>query len=405
MIPGDIQTEHRHQRLRALTEVSRALTYTTSIEEVLRVAVERAAELMEADRALLMLTDADGLLVVRAAYGIDERRLRDVRAPLNETLVSRLQTLLEYPSAAGFLSVPLVAQGEVIGLLAAVRPGGETVSDDDEWLLSALADQAAVALENARLTRAVLERDKDRGAAAEAENRARATLGHELRSPLTAIQAYSSLLLEGVLDPLTDRQREGVARIRMSGEHLLSIIENVLDATRLEAGALKLVNRNVPITEVLTQALQMVHPQQVAKEQDLTIDAGDGLVVRGDPGRVRQVLVNLVGNAIKYTPARGTIRVDVSALERGDQRYATIAVADSGPGIPPEVVTSIFEPYDRGGASPSEAGLGLGLFISRQLARQMGGEIEVESEPGGGSRFTVLLPLAPDVTGRTSSSP
>src|SRR5680860_1494900 len=196
-------SEKRLERLRMLTEVSRALTYTTSIEEVLELAVARTATIMEAEQALIMLEDADGLLVVRAAHGVDEDRLAELHAPLNESLVRRLQELLDYPSEDCFLSVPLVAQGEVTGLMAAVRPPGKPVTGDDEWLLSALADQTAVALENARLTRAVLEGQEEIGRTISLQDRARVTLGHELRSPLTAIRAYSSLLLDGVLDPLS----------------------------------------------------------------------------------------------------------------------------------------------------------------------------------------------------------
>lgn len=386
--------ERRLDRLRALTEVSRALTYATSIEEVLDLAVARAASLMDADRALIMLTDDDGLLAVRAAFGIDEERVAELREPLEETLVRRLQGLLGYPSQDCFLSVPLVAQGEVTGLLAVVRTAGEPVTEDDEWLLSALADQTAVALENARLTRELLRGQEERSRADQAQGRAQATLSHELRSPLTAIQAYSSLLLEGVLDPLTDRQREAIARIRLSGDHLLAVIENVLDLGRISAGMLRLEPRDVRVGEVLGEALQMLQPLAVEKEQQLPSTADSDLVVRADPHRLRQALVNLIGNAIKYTPHGGLIRVDVSTRARDGSTCAAIAVVDTGRGIPSSAMATIFEPYDRGADSDPGTGLGLGLFIARELVRQMGGDIEVESQPGVGSTFTTLLPLA-----------
>jgi phosphoserine phosphatase RsbU/P len=384
----------RFERLRALTEVSRALTYTTSIEEVLDLAVQRAAELMGADKALLMLTDDDGLLVVRAAFGLDPDRITEFREPLNETLIRRLQGLMDYQAADSFLSVPLVAQGEVTGLLAAVRPGGKPVTEDDEWLLSALADQTAVALENARLTRAVLREQDERSRAVEAHGRSHAVLGHEMRAPLTAVQSYSALLLDGRLGPLNDRQRESIARIQMSGDHLLSIIENVLDVARIEAGTITVDARDVAIGDVLSETVQILQPLASEKNQELRSRVGEALNARGDPNRIRQALVNLVGNAIKYSRVGAPVDVEASITGQGDQRRVAIAVTDTGSGMTPEVISHIFEPYVRGGSNDPEPGLGLGLFISRELVRQMGGDIEVRSEPGAGSTFTMLLPPA-----------
>jgi phosphoserine phosphatase RsbU/P len=398
--PGDSS----FKRLRRLTEVSRALTYTTSIQEVLRLAVERAAELVDADRALIMLADDDGLLSVRATHGLDPELVQQFREPFNETLIRRLQQLLEYQADESFLGVPLVVQGEVTGLLATVRPGG-TPGTDDEWLLSALADQAAVALENARLIDSVRYERDERGRADADRRRIHAMLGHELRGPLTVIQAYSSLLLDGTFDPLTDRQREGIARIRLSGEHLLSVIQNLLAMVRLNSGSMTLPSCAVPIASVLEEALQMLQPLAAAKEQELAALHADDLVVQADPDRVRQALLNLVENAIKYTPNRGTIEVALSSCRRDGARCAAVAIRDSGRGIAAPSLRTIFEAFDRGANADHEAGLGLGLFISRELIRRMGGDIEVQSKPGSGSTFTVFLPLAPEPAEPAGSSP
>lgn len=394
MSPSFPRNESRFERLRALTEVSRALTYTTSIEEVLDLTVERAAGLVGADKALVMLTDAEGLLVMRASYGVDEARVAEFHEPLNETLIRRLQGLLDYESEQSFLSVPLVAQGEVTGLLAAVRVGEQPVTEDDEWLLSALADQAAVALENARLTRAVLQEKDERGRAAQAQGQAHATLGHELRAPLTAVQAYSALLLEGQFGPLNDRQRESVARIQMSGHHLLATIENVLDVARINAGAITITTQEVIIAGVLAETLQMLQPVAAEKDQELRVRSEDGMVVRADANRLRQALVNLLGNAIKYSPTGAVIEVEAAMVDRDGKPHAAVAVIDRGRGMSRDVLATIFEPYARGGTQDPQPGLGLGLFISRELVRQMGGDIEVQSEPGAGSTFTILLPRA-----------
>lgn len=394
MIASLTSNEYRFERLRTLTEVSRLLTYTTSIDEILELAVERAADLVGADRALIMLTDDDGLLTVRAAHGVDADRIGEFREPLEESLVRRLQGLLDYRSEESFLSVPLVAQGEVTGLLATVRRGGKPSRDDDEWLLSALADQAAVALENARLAEAVGRERAERTRVVEAEGRARATLSHELRSPLTAIQAYASLLLDGLFGPLEDRQRESISRIRMSGQHLLAIIENLLDLARIDAGTLTLSTTSVQVEDVIAEAVQMLQPRLDEKKQELRSDCPGNLTVHADPDRLRQALVNLIGNAIKYTPEGGTVRVEVAVTERADEEVAAIAVSDDGRGMSSEVLPTIFEAYDRGGSESHESGVGLGLFISRELLREMDGEIDVESEPGTGSTFTAFLPLA-----------
>jgi phosphoserine phosphatase RsbU/P len=384
----------RLERLRTLTEVSRALTYATSIDEVLRLTVERAAGLMGASKALIMLSDDEGRLTVRAAHGVDEEKIQELRAPLSETLMRRLQGLLGYPSEECFVSVPLVAQGEVTGLLAAVRRHPTRNNEDDEWLLSALADQAAVALENARLAEAVRGAQDAAVKRAKAEGQIQATLGHELRSPLTAIQAYSALLLDGLHGPLNERQRESVSRIRMSGEHLLSVIENVLDVGRINAGVMTIKPRDVLVSNVLTEALHIVRPWAADKKQTVELPAREELVVRAEPNRLRQALVNLLANAVKYTPDGGTIRLRTRAADRQGAAFAAISVTDDGRGIEPRILDSIFEPYNRGDAGPFEAGLGLGLFISRELVRRMNGDIEVESEPGRGSTFTIHLPVA-----------
>lgn len=387
-----ITDTQRVERLRTLTEVSRALTYATSIEQVLALAVERAAEIMAAEMSLIILTDSDGLLVVRASHGVDEGRVGQLREPLTETLIRRLQELLDYPSPECFLAVPLVVQGEVTGLLAAARATPAAGREDDEWLLSALADQAAVALENARLAEAVRAERGETARMADAQGRTHATLGHELRSPLTAIQAYASLLLDGLYGPLSDRQRESVARIRMSGEHLLSIIENVLDAAQLAAGEMPMTSTELHIGQVVTEAAHMVQPRITDKQQELRAPPAPDLVVLGDPNHLRQALVNLLGNASKYTPSGGAIEVRVSQRERQGRAFAAIAIADTGRGIPAHAMDALFQAYSRVDAPPNEPGIGLGLYICRQLVRRMGGEIEVESQVGAGSTFTVLLP-------------
>jgi signal transduction histidine kinase len=298
------------------------------------------------------------------------------------------------------MGVPLVARGTVTGLLAVVRRDDVPFDEEDEWLLSAAADPVAVALENARLEEEVRrERDgrtravQGAGEADEASDRALATLSHDLRSPLNAIDSYAELIEMEILGPVSDRQREALGRIRMSGRHLLAVLENVLEMTRLSAGVVRIHRSSVPAGTVIEEAVGMVQPTAALRSQSVSLDGVAEMTLEADPDRLRQVLVNLLGNAIKYTSPGGSIRVGTAAREADGVHWGAITVADTGPGIPPEKLAAIFQPYYRlpGAEADAPEGVGLGLAISRELIRKMGGDIEVESELGHGCVFTVRL--------------
>lgn len=393
----------RYEQLRKLTEISRALTYTLEIGDVLRLAADRAAELLASDRALLMLADDDGLLRVRASLGVQDADLERFREPLDETLIRRLQGLLGASLPECFLGVPLVVHGRVTGLLAVVRPESEPCTEEDEWLLSAVADQVAVALENARLQDEVRREREGRtralvgaGEAEEASERALATLSHDVRSPLNAIDSYAELIEMEIFGEISDRQREALGRIRLSGRHLLAVLENVLEMTRLSAGVIRISTAPMNAASVIAEAVLMVQPSAAAKDQKVVVRDVADVHIEADPNRLRQVLVNLLGNAIKYTPRGGVIRLATAVAETGGDMWGTISVADNGPGIPPEKRNAIFQPYYRLPAAAANApeGLGLGLAISRELVRQMGGDIELADSAGEGCTFDIRLPLA-----------
>ncbi|MEX1184847.1 MAG: HAMP domain-containing sensor histidine kinase [Gemmatimonadota bacterium] len=391
----------RFEQLRRLTEISRALTYTTDLDEVLPLATLRAADLLDAKCGLLMLADDTGMLRVRATHGVAQEVVDGLGERLDETLIHRLQALLGAPMREAFLGVPLVVHGEVTGLLAVVRADGHLATDDDEWLLSAVADQVAVAVENARLTE-----ELRRGAEAsarfadaypdDAQDHALATLSHDLRSPLNAIDSYAELIEMEILGAITDRQREALGRIRMSGRHLLAVLENVLEMTRLSAGVVRVRTRSAQAARVIDEALLMVQPVATGRRQTITTAANPDLIVVADADRLRQVLINLIGNAVKYTQRGGSIQVSAALSETDGRTWGTIRVADDGPGIPGDKLHAVFHPYYRIQAADGRdsEGSGLGLAISRELVRQMGGEIDVESQLGCGTVFTVRLPLA-----------
>jgi len=379
------------EQLRRLTEIGRAFTYTTSLEQVERLTVQRGAALLAASGAALMLADGEGLLQLRTTHRVAEERVADDRAATGD-VIARLSELLDAPEDR-VLAVPLVVSGSVTGLLAVALPHPGTAAD--EWLLSALADQAAVALEQARIGgegRAELEeRLRASEGATNAKDRALATLAHDIRSPLGAIDGYCWNMEDELYGPVTKEQRRALARVRMSGRHLLSLLDNVMDMARLDAGSVALRTEALCLADVAREAVDIVMPAAVAKLQRLEQSGDTGVVVLGDRARIRQVLVNLLGNAVKFTPQGGAITV-VTADRRSDVAcWGEVSVTDTGPGIPAGERASVFEPYYRGEGAAKASGIGLGLAISQALVAQMGGELALESEVGVGSSFAIRL--------------
>lgn len=380
-------------QLRRLTDIGRALTYATSLEQVARLTVERGAGLLEATAAVLMLADTDGELHVRAAHGITDARVARFRAPLSDEVLGRLKGLFEVPDDC-FVAVPLVVSGAVTGLLAVAlsRPATES----DEWLLSALGDQAAVALEGARLGGEVRLEMEGRLSASEgatnAKDRALATLAHDIRSPLGAIDSYCWNLEDGIYGPVNDRQRHALGRVRMSGRHLLSLLDNVMDMARLNAGVMPVPLEPVRSALVARETVDIMSPAALAKHQTLQLNPGADLILVGNHARVRQVLINLVGNAVKFTPADGSITLSTGPCIVDEASWGEIRVTDTGPGIAPAEQAAIFEPYYRSENAASLPGVGLGLAISHSLIAQMGGVLDLQSEMGVGSSFAVRLP-------------
>jgi signal transduction histidine kinase len=387
--------EGKFEQLRKLSDISRAFTYTTSFDEVARITSTRGAELLGATGTVVMLNDGEGQLQVRAAHGIDDERVARFRAPLTDEVIGRLHGLFEV-SDERFIAVPLVVGGTVTGLLAAAL--GRPATEADEWLFSALADQAAVALENARVTEEVRPDLENRLRASEgatnAKDRALSTLAHDIRSPLGAIDGFCTLLEDGVYGPINEKQRGAVARVRMSGQHLLSLLDNVMDMARLSAGVMGVRDEIVDLRTIARQSVDMLTPASYAKQQNLHLAAGPAVSARGDAARIQQVLVNLVGNAVKFTPKNGTITVTVSTIDADEARWGEIRVTDSGPGIAAAEREAIFQPYYRSEGTASLPGIGLGLAISHSLVEQMAGRLGVESAGGAGSSFTIRLRAA-----------
>jgi signal transduction histidine kinase len=397
-------TDSKLEQFRKLSDISRAFTYTTTVDEVARLTAERGADLVAAVTAVVMVNDADGLLQVRAAYGVHDDSVVRFRAPLSDEVIGRLRGLLGVGDDR-FLAVPLVVGGLVSGILGVGFDHPPVESD--EWLLSALADQAAVSLENARLAGEVRLEMESRLRASEgatsAKDRALATLAHDIRSPLGAINGYCEILADGLYGPVTENQRDAFGRIRMSARHLLSLLDNVMDMARLSAGVTGVRDEAVDLRAVAREAVDIMTPASYARHQALTLAPGGVINATGDVARTRQVLVNLIGNAVKFTPEGGVITVTVGRVSANDADYGEIRVTDSGPGIAEAEQASVFEAYYRSEGTAKAPGIGLGLAISHALVSRMGGELSLESVVGAGASFMLRLPLCPE--GKPDAAP
>ena len=318
----------------------------------------------------------------------DEMLLKSARSPQNLAILRALEI-------GSFMTLPLVARDQVLGAITYVSPNhGDSFSERDLELAEDLATRCAIAIDNSRLLQAA------EAALAEAEeaNRVKmqflSTMSHELRTPLNAIAGYAELLESGVRGPLTDVQLADVRRIQANERHLLGLVESVLNYAKIDAGRIQFDLEDVPLASVLMEVEGVIAP--LAEENDVSCvgcgpATGDGVTVYADPNRLRQILINLLANAIKFSGNGG--RVEVTHQIMGDR--VAIRVTDNGPGIAPEDRERIFEPFTQvdQGYTQSHGGTGLGLAIGRELAHGMGGDLAVDSESSQGSTFVLTLPI------------
>ncbi len=268
------------------------------------------------------------------------------------------------------------------GMLALVSgPFSPFFGPDEVRLLGQYAVSITAALERVRLIEALAE-------ASRAKNDFLSRMSHELRTPLNSILGFTQLL---EIDELGGEQRDSVQRIHRAGEHLLSLINEILDLTRIESGDMAVDVSPVSVAGALTEATELVAPMAARRGMVLEIDPPGPLAVTADRQRLVQIFLNLLSNAVKYSPLNSSVKIQ--ALARDD--LVEIHFADQGSGIAPDAMGRLFQPFDRLGAEGSEVeGTGIGLTLSRALAHLMNGEVRVKSTPGAGSDFWIELPAA-----------
>jgi len=294
-------------------------------------------------------------------------------------------------------ALPLRMGGETIGVLDILNTEAEEIDEDAISVLQNVANQITIALENAR----IYEKEKQIASRLRKTEAFRSQflthMSHELREPLTNIIGFSQLILKGYDGPISDRQRQDIQIIHANSQHLLGLINDLLDVSQIEAGLVELSFQDIHLPEIIDSVMATISALVREKNVELRQDVEDLPTVRGDATRIRQVLLKLLINAAKFTE-QGCITVRAWADGEGASSHVFVSVSDTGQGIPLEDQQRVFERFEQGtlGNGRRPDGAGLGLALSREFVEMHGGEIWVESEPGAGSTFTFTLPLIPN---------
>jgi signal transduction histidine kinase/DNA-binding response OmpR family regulator len=406
-------------QLEALAEVGEAISSTLVPDEVLTTIVSHAVELSGTDGGSLMEFDeATGLFGVRTAYGTSLEVIEALRAAqihIDRTWVGRaarsrevlqipdlhavprpLDPHLEVLHASGWRSlvaIPLVRPDRVVGALVVRRKSTGPFSEETCELLAAFASQSAVALTNARLYQQLEQQSLELAEASQHKSEFLASMSHELRTPLNAVIGFSEVLLERMFGDLNERQEDYLEDIHAAGRHLLALLGDILDLSKIEAGRMELDLTTFPMDDVLVQALALVRERAALHGIRLTLDAAAIGPVTADELRLKQVLLNLLSNAVKFTPDGGS--VEVRAWRDGDE--VDVTVTDTGVGIDPADQDRIFDSFQQGERSVSSSeGTGLGLTLSRRIIELHGGRLWLSSTQGEGSTFGISIPQPED---------
>jgi signal transduction histidine kinase len=407
-------------KLTALGEVGQAISSTLDLETVLTTIVSRAVQLSALDGGVVFEydegteefvqragTDPGGALadarrttriqkgegvLGRTAITLEPIQVPDITIPA--AYEGRLRETLVESGIRAILAVPMVREGRLIGCLAVTRnqPGDFPAETID--LLRTFATQSALAIQNARLFHEIADKSRQLEAASRHKSEFLANMSHELRTPLNAVIGFSEVLLQRMFGALNDKQDEYLKDIYASGQHLLSLINDILDLSKIEAGRMELAPAPFHLPTALENAVTLIKERAGRHGIALQLDIDPRLSeVVGDERKVKQVFLNLLSNAVKFTPEGGRISLKASQKDGAVE----IAVTDTGVGIAPEDQAAIFEEFRQVGTDETrkQEGTGLGLTLAKKFVELHGGRIWVESEVGRGSTFTFTLPVKP----------
>jgi signal transduction histidine kinase len=401
--------------LEALGEVSKAVNSTLDLNTVLRTIVAKAVQLSDTDAGTIyVFSSGSRKFRLRATYGMSDelvaalsrepiglddpfigeaaRRRMPIQVPdLGKGTLSPAQQIVLDAGYRGVLGVPLLRPGKIVGALVVRRRKTGEFEQQVVHLMETFAAQSVVAVQNARLFREIEEKGRELEAASRHKSQFLANMSHELRTPLNSVLGFTELLVDGIYGELPERARKTVSRVQTNGRHLLGLINDVLDLSKIEAGQLTLSLDDYSVGQVVRSAVAAVEPLARSKGISLAATIAEDLPLgRGDERRLTQVLLNLAGNAVKFTE-KGTVDILADAIDG----HFRIVVRDTGPGIAPENQVLIFEEFQQVDSSSTrqKGGSGLGLAISKRFVEMHGGTIDVQSVPGSGSTFSITIPV------------
>jgi signal transduction histidine kinase/CheY-like chemotaxis protein/uncharacterized membrane protein len=326
------------------------------------------------------------------------RALLDAKTvQIPDVLADSDYTHIEAQRLGGFhtvLAVPLLREGNPIGVVALARTTVRPFTDKQIELVSTFADQAAIAIENVRLFEEIQDKSQQLEVASKHKSQFLASMSHELRTPLNAIIGVTEMLREDARDLKREDEFEPLDRVLGAGRHLLALINDILDLSKIEAGRMELHLESFPLVPTIEDVAKTVEPMAAKNANRMVLDCPPDLgTIHADQTRFRQALLNLASNANKFTE-NGTVSIAARPQQLDGRDWITIAVTDTGIGMTEEQMGRLFQEFSQADASTSRkyGGTGLGLAISRHFCRMMGGDIMVESKPGEGSTFTIRLP-------------
>ena len=404
--------------LRALGEVGQAVSSTLDLQTVLSTIVRHAVQLSGTDCGIIYEYDEPTQeFHLRASYQMEEELVNAYRStPLRlgqgatgraaetktPTQIADLRQEKEFATRGmrpilarlgyqSLLAVPLLLEQKIMGALTIYRRETGMFAPAVVNLLQTFATQSVLAIQNARLYREIEEKSQQIEAANRHKSEFLANMSHELRTPLNAIIGFSEVLQERLFGELNEKQAEYTSDILTSGQHLLSLINEILDLSKVEAGRMELELSSFDLPLAIDNARTFVRERAVKHGITLDVDVDDRLgEYVGDERKIKQILLNLLSNAVKFTPEGGRISISASKTDNG----AEISVSDTGIGIPPAEQPTIFEEFRQVGGdyAHKKEGTGLGLTLAKKFVELHGGKIWVESEVGKGATFTFTLP-------------